>query len=84
MEQYVRRTIDDELDALLPDLPAIALEGPKGVWKTATASRRAATVHRLDDPAVRAVIAADPARLVAWAGGEGPAREEAVVLAAMQ
>ncbi|QYN32779.1 DUF4143 domain-containing protein [Pseudonocardia sp. DSM 110487] len=69
MDQYFRRTIDDELDALLPELPAIALEGPKGVGKTATASRRAATVHRLDDPAVRAVIAADPARLVA---GPGP------------
>src|SRR5688500_12142309 len=69
MEQYVRRTIDDELDALLPELPASALEGPKGVGKTATATRRAATVHRLDDPAVRAVIAADPARLVS---GPGP------------
>lgn len=69
MDQYIRRTIDDELDALLPDVPAIALEGPKGVGKTATASRRAATVHRLDDPAVRAVIEADPARLVA---GPGP------------
>jgi uncharacterized protein len=67
VEQYLRRTIDDELDVLLPELPAIALEGPKGVGKTATASRRAATVRRLDDPAVRAVIAADPARLV-----EGP------------
>jgi len=69
MGEYLRRTIDDELDALLPELPAIALEGPKGVGKTATASRRATTVHRLDDPDVRAVIAADPARLVA---GPGP------------
>lgn len=64
MASYLRRVVDDELDVLLPDLPAIALDGPKGVGKTATASRRAATVHRLDDPAQRAVLAAEPGRLV--------------------
>ncbi len=67
MPEYLRRVVDDELDVLLPDLPAIALDGPKGVGKTATASRRAATVHRLDDPAQRAVLAADPGRLVSGA-----------------
>jgi predicted AAA+ superfamily ATPase len=62
---YLRRTIDAELDELFTDLPAIALEGPKGVGKTVTALRRAATVHRLDDPAERAVLAASPRRIVA-------------------
>ncbi|HVM18001.1 MAG TPA: DUF4143 domain-containing protein [Gaiellaceae bacterium] len=66
---YARRTIDDELDELLADLPAISLEGPKGVGKTATALQRAQTIHRLDDPAERAVLEADPARLL---GGEPP------------
>ncbi|MGH2944795.1 MAG: ATP-binding protein [Solirubrobacteraceae bacterium] len=45
-------------------LPALVLEGAKGVGKTATATRRAATVHRLDDPAEREVASADPSRLV--------------------
>lgn len=57
---YVRRVIDDELDALLPALPAIHLDGPKGVGKTATALRRASQVWRLDDPAQLAVVEADP------------------------
>lgn len=48
----------------MSDLPALALEGPKGVGKTETASRRAATVHALDDPAQRAVAVADPSRLL--------------------
>ncbi len=65
MPQYVQRTLDDELDQLLASLPAVALEGAKGVGKTATASRRAATVHRLDDPTERAIAEAEPARLIA-------------------
>ncbi len=56
--------VDAELDELLEALPALALEGPKGVGKTATASRRATTVHALDDPAQRSVAVADPARLL--------------------
>ena len=37
------------------------LEGAKGVGKTETASRRAGTVHALDDPAQSALLAqADP------------------------
>jgi hypothetical protein len=27
---YSRRVVDNELDQLLPDLPAISLDGPKG------------------------------------------------------
>jgi predicted AAA+ superfamily ATPase len=61
---YQRRVLDDELDEIIGSLPAIALEGPKGVGKTRTALERARTVHRLDDPAERAVAQADPHRLL--------------------
>ncbi len=60
MTEYRRRIVDDEIDELFSALPAIALEGPKGVGKTATAERRVATTFRLDDPAQRAVASADP------------------------
>ena len=63
-DSYRRRVVDDELDELIAGLPAIALEGPKAVGKTATALRRAATVHRLDDEAERSVAQADPSRLL--------------------
>jgi predicted AAA+ superfamily ATPase len=62
--EYLPRVIDAELAELLPSLPAIALEGPKGVGKTETALRLAGTVHRLDDPNQRAIAEADPTRLV--------------------
>ena len=58
--KYRRRVVDEELDELMSELPAIALEGPRGVGKTATAERRARTAHYLDDPAQRAVAEADP------------------------
>jgi hypothetical protein len=58
------RIIDTELDALLPILPAIALEGTKSVGKTATAARRAATVHALDRPGALDLAVADPPRLI--------------------
>ena len=61
---YERRIVDDQLDELLVGLPAIALDGPKGVGKTRTALQRARTVHRLDDPAELAIAEADPARLL--------------------
>ena len=61
---YLRRVVDDELDELAPSLPAIAIEGAKGVGKTETALQRAATVHRLDDPAQRAIAQAAPDRLL--------------------
>lgn len=64
---YQRRIIDDELDELFNDLPAVAIEGPKAVGKTATALQRARTVHRLDDPAQASLAKADPSRLVAGA-----------------
>ncbi len=64
---YLRRVVDHELDELVPALPAIALEGAKGVGKTETALQRATTVHQLDDPAQRAIAEAAPDRLL-----EGP------------
>jgi predicted AAA+ superfamily ATPase len=62
--RYRRRIADDELDELFAALPAIALDGPKAVGKTATALRRAATVYRLDDEAERSIAQADPSRLL--------------------
>lgn len=61
--RYLPRIVDAELDALLPALPALSIEGPKAVGKTETALQRAATVYRLDDSAQRTVAEADPARL---------------------
>lgn len=69
MVEYQRRSIDGELDELVGALPALALEGPKGVGKTATAQRRAATILRLDEPALRQIAEADPARMLT---GDGP------------
>jgi len=59
---YVRRCIDDELDELFPHLAAIALEGPKGVGKTATATQRASSVVELDRPEQIQLLDADTAR----------------------
>lgn len=58
------RILDGELDELLGALPAVALEGPKGVGKTATAERRVTSVFRLDSPAQRQIAEADPTVLV--------------------
>ncbi len=64
MTEYVQRIIDAEIDELFSGLAALSLEGPRGVGKTETALQRAGTVHRLDDPNERAVLAAGPDRLV--------------------
>ena len=58
---YVRRVVDDDLDELFGALPALLLDGPKGVGKTATGLQRCRTVRRLDDQAQRAIVAAEPA-----------------------
>ncbi|MCQ9343492.1 ATP-binding protein [Corynebacterium kozikiae] len=57
---YVRRVIDDLLDNYMEHLPAIAIEGPKGVGKTATALQRAAADFRLDNPGVKELLEARP------------------------
>ena len=61
---YLQRVVEEELEELTSSLPAAAIVGAKGVGKTATATRRATTVHALDDPAQRSVARADPARLL--------------------
>jgi predicted AAA+ superfamily ATPase len=62
--RYLQRVVDGELEELASSLPAVAIIGAKGVGKTATASRRATTIHALDDPGQRSVARADPARLL--------------------
>jgi predicted AAA+ superfamily ATPase len=54
---YRRRIIDEALDELFPHLAAIALEGVKGVGKTATATQRASTVLSLNNPNEHAALA---------------------------
>jgi hypothetical protein len=56
---YRRRIIDETLDEVFPDLAAIALEGAKGVGKTATASERAATILSLNNPNELAAVEGD-------------------------
>ena len=65
---YEPRVVDGELDELMESLSAIAIEGAKGVGKTATASRRAKTAHSLDDPQQRNIARGDPARLLGVKG----------------
>ena len=57
---YLRRTVDELLDTFLPQAPAIALDGAKGVGKTGTALQRATKVFLLDRPDQRALVEADP------------------------
>lgn len=61
---YLHRYLDNELDELIGEIPGIALDGPKGVGKTETASRRSERVLHLDDAAVRQVVAADTERQI--------------------
>ena len=61
---YTRRVIDTELDELMPDLAAKALEGAKGVGKTATAERRAKIVMRMDDPDAAEIVRVGGQRVV--------------------
>lgn len=61
---YLPRVVDLELDELFEGLPAISIIGPRAVGKTVTASRRARTIYRLDDPGQREILAATPSRLV--------------------
>ncbi len=49
---------------MLSGLPAIAIEGPRGVGKTATAERRARTTWHLDDPTQRTLAEVDPTQVL--------------------
>lgn len=61
---YRTRIVDGELADLLGGLPAVLIEGPKAVGKTATARQVCADEVLLDDPAIAAVARADPAVLL--------------------
>lgn len=60
---YRRRVTDEILDVVLPHLAAIALEGAKGVGKTATARQRARTEFDLTEASVRQALSAYPQQL---------------------
>ena len=57
---YLPRLVDGQIDALLAELPAILLTGPRATGKTTTAARRAATIVRLDREAEAVAVRADP------------------------
>lgn len=57
---YTRRLVDDLLDEFFPHMTAVALEGAKGVGKTATALERVRAAYDLDDPRQRQIIASSP------------------------
>ena len=60
--------VDQQLAQLLTGLPAVVIDGPRAVGKTATASRRVTTVIALDEPAERVLIEADRDRLARLPG----------------
>ncbi len=62
--EWARRILDDELDELFNQVPAIAIDGAKGVGKTTTAEQRVAGVVRLDSKSVRESIAAEPEQVL--------------------
>lgn len=66
MPVYLPRVTDGELAARLDVMGAVLIEGPKACGKTATASRVAKTIIRLDeDDAARSLVTLDPASLFA-------------------
>jgi predicted AAA+ superfamily ATPase len=58
--EYRRRLIDDLIERLLPELPALFIVGPRATGKTTTAARYAKTVVRLDREAEAVAFRADP------------------------
>ncbi|MGH3166307.1 MAG: ATP-binding protein [Trebonia sp.] len=61
---YQLRLIDQLLDELTADLPAILLVGPRAAGKTTTALQRAGSVIRLDVPAEASAFRSDPDALL--------------------
>jgi hypothetical protein len=61
---YRRRIVDDILDDVFPQLPAILLDGPKAVGKTTTALQRSRTLQGLDQAAERSRVQADPENVI--------------------
>ncbi|MDR3202209.1 MAG: DUF4143 domain-containing protein [Bifidobacteriaceae bacterium] len=70
MGGYIERIADPVLAELMGGLPAVMVTGARGVGKTTTALRHAASVVRLDDPEVASAFRASPA--VALAGMAEP------------
>jgi predicted AAA+ superfamily ATPase len=62
--EYQPRTVDNLLKELVGGLPAVCVEGAKGVGKTASAGRLAASTLELDLGGLRENVAADP-RIIA-------------------
>lgn len=62
--RYARRIIDDELDELFGQIPAIAIDGPKAVGKTTTAEQRVHGLLRLDSKPNLEAVQADPGLLL--------------------
>ncbi len=60
---YAPRLIDGELLSLVQLVPAIAVEGPKGVGKTSACARIAQSVFTLDNPVTVEILEAAPERL---------------------
>ncbi len=60
MAEYLERLAEPLIAALLKELPALALVGPRASGKTTTAARYARTVIRLDRRAEALAVAADP------------------------
>lgn len=57
---YRRRATDTALDRLLALVPAVAIDGPKGVGKTETGMQHSSVQLFLDDGSQRQVVLADP------------------------
>lgn len=72
MDNYVRRIIDDELGQLFPHLPAVVLEGPRGIGKTTTALQRVRSTMRLDQELQRVRLASNPDRILALSADAEP------------
>lgn len=64
MPNYRHRVLDDMLDEYQPLLRALAIHGPKGVGKTATARRRARTTVDLSTPREREIVGSDMSMLL--------------------
>lgn len=54
--EYLPRYLDRLIPELLKGLSAVAIDGPKGVGKTETASRHSDVILRLDTPATRQLL----------------------------
>jgi uncharacterized protein len=61
---YLPRIVEAELQRLIAVLPALVVEGARGVGKTTTVTRWAGTVHGLEDPRERSYVQGNPSRLL--------------------